>query len=67
MGNKLFKEALFQGLSIVCLMLVSTSVYGQSFSVSPSTSSLTIHPGDQNVPLTVTLGSGTYSGPVTLT
>lgn len=39
----------------------------QSVSMSASTSSLTIHPGDQKVPLTVTLGTSTYTGPVTMT
>jgi hypothetical protein len=39
----------------------------QTFIVSASPSSLTVYPGQTNVPVTVGVASGTYTGPVTVT
>ena len=40
--------------------------HGQTLSIGVAPSSLTIYPGQQNVSLTVTAGSGTYAGPITI-
>jgi hypothetical protein len=46
--------------------LISAS-YGQTFTVAAEPSSLTIYPGQQNVPVTITTSSSTYSGPISVT
>ncbi|MFZ0663219.1 MAG: CotH kinase family protein, partial [Acidobacteriaceae bacterium] len=53
-------------------MLAAVSGYSQTFTVSASPSSLTIYPGEQNVPVAVTVNSGdndsdNYTGPVVVT
>lgn len=55
---------------VLCLVgaqvLISTG-HAQTFSITAVPSSLTIYPGQQNVPVTVTLGSSSYTGPVIVT
>jgi hypothetical protein len=52
------------------LFLISAG-YGQTFMVAAVPSSLTIYPGQQNVPVTIdvwpTVGSSSYAGPITVT
>jgi hypothetical protein len=43
------------------------AVYGQTFTVTASPSTLTIYPGQQNVPLAVAIGSSSYAGPINVT
>lgn len=43
------------------------AAFAQSFTVSATPTTLTIHPGDQNVPLNVSVGSSSYDGPITVT
>jgi hypothetical protein len=56
-----------------CTLLIIASVatisvaYGQTFTITTSPSSLTIYPGQQSVPITVTATSSTYTGPVSIT
>lgn len=52
---------------MIGLLTICTPAWGQSLQVSTSSPSLTIHPGDQNVPLPVTVNSNGFSGPVTVT
>jgi len=47
--------------------LFSIPACAQTLSVTTPTPNVTIHPGDANVPLMVSLGSSTYSGPVAVT
>ncbi len=57
------------GRAFGMLSLVAATVgMSQSFTVSATPGSVTIHPGDQNVPVTVSVSnSSTYSGPVVVT
>ncbi len=48
-------------------LLLISSGYGQTFTVAAAPPSLTIYPGQQNVPVTITASSATYSGPITVT
>ena len=62
----------FSLLVIGFLFLVSASYAQKTFTVSASPSSLTIYPGQQNVPVTVTVNSGdndsdNYAGPIVVT
>ena len=42
--------------------------FGQTLTVAATPSSLTIYPGQQNVPIAVTVGSSTsYAGPISVT
>lgn len=50
----------------LCLFL-SSACFAQTFTVSVSPTSLTIHPGDQNIPISVTVGSSSYSEPINIT
>ena len=51
-------------LSVFFLLGPAASVWAQSLTV-PAT--VTIHPGDQNVPVPVSLGNSTYVGPIPIT
>ena len=53
-------------LTVALVTLTPFRALAQSLSVSTSPTSLTIHPGDTNVPVTVTLGSSLYTGPVNI-
>ncbi len=67
MNVRSFIAVLGRALSGVLLITAMAGV-SQGFTVSATPGTLTIHPGDQNVPLTVSVsGSGTYSGPVVMT
>jgi hypothetical protein len=46
---------------------MGTSVRAQSFSVSATPQAVTIHPGDQNVAVSVNVSGGTYTGPISVT
>ncbi len=49
--------------AVILLSLISSG-YGQSFTVVAVPSVLTIYPGQQDVPVTITVNSSTYSGPI---
>src|ERR1700722_7479307 len=52
-------------LCIFVVLLVVPDTHGQTFTVTAVPSSLTIHPGQQNVPVSITLGNSSYTGPIT--
>lgn len=59
-------------LAVASAAFIAASAYGQQFTVSATPNTLTIHPGDQNVPVTVAVNSGDndsddYTGPVVVT
>jgi hypothetical protein len=54
-------------LCIFVVLLVVPDTHGQTFTVTAVPSSLTIHPGQQNVPVSITLGNSSYTGPITVT
>ncbi len=56
-------------LTLCAILLLSMSVLGfaQSFTLTASPKSLTLHPGDQHVALTVSVGSSSYTGPINIT
>ena len=58
-SRRVFCAALF--------VLASIASTAQTFTVSASPASLTIHPGDQNVPVTIAVGSSSYTGPINIT
>ena len=61
--------------AVRCVLLLACSCccllpqgFAQAFSVSAGVTAVTVHPGDTNVAVPVSLGGdGTYSGPVTVT
>src|SRR5664279_2164086 len=55
-------------LSLGAIVLLSMSVIGfsQSFTVTASPKSLTVHPGDQHVAVNVSVGTSTYMGPINI-
>jgi hypothetical protein len=62
-----FKRA---GIPALCAFAVFSLVQascGQTFTVSAAPASLTVYPGQQNVPVAITLGASTYTGPITVT
>ena len=59
--------ALTRALCFVLFISSSAAIWAQSFTVSATPSALTIHPGDQNVPLQIAVGSSSYSGPINIT
>jgi hypothetical protein len=62
-SNKARAHALY---AIGIFSLVSVG-YGQTFTLTASPSSLTIYPGQQNVPVTIAASSSSYSGPIGVT
>jgi len=49
------------------VLLFPNRSFAQSFTLIPTPSSVTIHPGDQNVPINVSVtGGNTYAGPVVI-
>lgn len=54
-------------ISSLLFFSAAGSAWAQSFTVSATPTTLTIHPGDQNVPLNVSVGSSSYSGPIVVT
>jgi CotH kinase protein/Bacterial Ig-like domain (group 3)/Bacterial Ig domain len=55
-----------RALCLVLFLMMAVTAWGQSFTVSASPSSVTIHPGDQNVPVRVTVGASSYTGPINI-
>jgi hypothetical protein len=49
------------------LSITPAATWAQKFTISTSPKTLTIHPGDQNVPLKVSVGSSSYKGPIDIT
>lgn len=55
-------------LCVIGLILAPVIGHAQSFTISANPASITIHPGDQNVPVNVSVsGGGSYTGPVGVT
>jgi hypothetical protein len=46
---------------------MSTALQGQSFTVSANPQSLTVYPGQTNIPVTISVASTTFTGPVNVT
>lgn len=68
------KKTSFGQFLVICLILAAPFAFGQtkSFTVTPSTGSLAIYPGQQNIPISVTVNSGdndsdNYTGSVVVT
>jgi hypothetical protein len=58
------------GVPALCASVVfcqAQTSYGQTFTVCAQPASLTIYPGQQNVPVAITVGASTYAGPITVT
>src|SRR5665213_1015901 len=53
--------------AVFLLFVASNSCWSQSFTLTATPQKLTIHPGDQNVPITITASSSTYTGPINVT
>src|SRR6185437_11384619 len=53
--------------SVAVAVIVSVSCLGQSLTVTPTTNSVTIYPGQQEVALGVSTSGSAYGGPITLT
>jgi CotH kinase protein/Bacterial Ig-like domain (group 3) len=49
------------------LFAMSVALHGQSFTVSANPQSLTVYPGQTNIPVTISVASTTYTGPVNIT
>jgi hypothetical protein len=58
---------LLTSLTLCSLLGAASSSIAQNIDVSVAAPSLTIHPGDTNVPLTVSLGDSSFTGPITVT
>jgi hypothetical protein len=56
-------------LGLVLFVMSSAAAWAQSFTISASPNVLTIHPGDQEIPVTVSVGVGSssYSGQINVT
>lgn len=54
-------------LHVFGVFIVVSTAFGQTWTVSSSPQALTIYPGQQNIQLSVTLGSSTYAGPIDIT
>jgi hypothetical protein len=67
MINRLCRQA------VACMFLAGGGLssipacHAQTFTISAAPSSLTIYPGEQNIPITVTASSGSYAGPINVT
>jgi len=44
-----------------------SAAFGQTFTVTATPSSLTIYPGQQNVPVAISIGASSYEGPISVT
>jgi hypothetical protein len=53
-------------LGLASMLLLSSVAPAQSLTLAAAPAAITVHPGDQNVPIAVTLGASTYAGPVTI-
>lgn len=54
-------------LSVLGALIMCSNCSGQALTVTATPSALTIFPGQQNVQVSVTVGSGGYAGPITVT
>jgi hypothetical protein len=61
------KVAPWRGLLSIVALFFCPAAFGQSFTIAASPSALTIYPGQQNVPITVTVSNSDYSGPIVVT
>ena len=54
-------------LLIVLAACAPRALIGQAVSVTPTPTAVTIFPGQQNVPVSISLGQGSYTGPIAVT
>ena len=65
---KIRAALMFSLFCLAAFLFSATSVANaQSVKLTVAPNAITIHPGDQNVPVTVSIGAGTYAGPVVVT
>ena len=67
MISRKFPRILLFALTLVAFLLTAATAIAQSFTVSSSPQALTVYPGETNVPVTVSVASSTYTGPVNVT
>ena len=65
-GCRVFFPVSLFWLTLIALVMPTAQVWAQSFTLSVTPSTVTIHPGDRNVPVTVNVGSSSYTGPVSV-
>jgi hypothetical protein len=56
-------------LGLLCsglITLLGTAAQSQALTLSAAPAAVTLHPGDQNVPITVSVGNSTYAGPISI-
>ena len=66
MVNLLGKSGAF-ALSVFGALVLCSASSGQTFTVTAVPSSLTIYPGQQNVPVSISVGASTYTEPISIT
>src|SRR5271155_660950 len=58
------------GIRLLCAIAAFSPITvcrGQTFTVAATPTAITIYPGQQNVPVTITAGSSPYTGPIIVT
>jgi hypothetical protein len=66
MGYILRKAGAYALCALGACFLISAG-FGQTFTVAAAPSSLTIYPGQQNLPVAITIGASSYAGPISVT
>lgn len=62
-----WRDSVFQRLLVLSIFVTcATGGWAQSFTLSVTQKTVTIHPGDKNIPITVTVSSSTYTGPINI-
>jgi hypothetical protein len=64
---KLFGKSRAFALSVFAALCLCSASFGQTFTATAAPSSLTIYPGQQNVPVAVTVGASSYAEPISVT
>ncbi|HEY1902326.1 MAG TPA: Ig-like domain repeat protein [Terracidiphilus sp.] len=64
---KLFGKSGAFALGVFGALVLCSAGYGQTFTVTVAPSSLTIYPGQQNVPVAITVGASSYAEPISVT
>jgi hypothetical protein len=67
MKNRRRSRAMSHTLYAFSIFSLISACYGQTFTLAIAPSSLTIYPGQQNVPVTITASGGTYTGQISVT
>jgi hypothetical protein len=61
------RSTLRAALGILFVLLIALTGHSQTFTISSNPKALTIHPGDSNIPITVSVAPNTYAGPINFT